>query len=57
VQEEERLRPEHKENAHMASSYQHKRKRETTAVTHSQQKKTKKQNEVLTCFFARRQDI
>jgi len=29
VQEEERLQREHKESDHMASSYQHKRKRET----------------------------
>jgi len=34
----------------MASSYQHKRKREATAVKPSQQKKTKK-HDILTCFF------
>jgi len=52
-QEEERLHREYKESAHMASSYQHKRKRETTAVTPSQQKKTKK-HDVLTCFFCKK---
>jgi len=36
VQEEEILQREHKESAHMASSYQHKRKREATVVTPSQ---------------------
>jgi len=54
VQEEERLQQEHKESAHMASSYQHKRKCETNAVTPSQQRKTKKQNDVLTCFFCKK---
>ena len=53
VQEEERLQPEHKESAHITSSYQHKRKHEATVVTPSQQKKTKKQN-VLTCFFCKK---
>jgi len=50
VQEKEMLQREHGETAHMASSYQHKRKREATTVTPSQQKKTK-QHDVLTCFF------
>ena len=54
VQEEERLQQEDKESSHMASSYQHKRKREATAVTPSLQKKIKKQNEVLTCFFCKK---
>ena len=54
MQEEERLQREHKESTHMALSYQHKRKRETSAVTPSQQKRTKKQNNVLTCFFCKK---
>ena len=54
VQEEERLQQDKTESAHMASSSQYKRKRDTTANVPSQQKKAKKQDQVSTCFFCKK---
>jgi len=52
VQEEERLQ-QHKESVRLRP-ISIKKKRETNAVTPSQQRKTKKQNGVLTCFFCKK---
>ncbi|XP_057755600.1 uncharacterized protein LOC130974762 [Arachis stenosperma] len=51
VQEEERLQQDKTESAHMALSSHYERKRDTTADAPSQQKKAKKQDQVSTCFF------